>query len=83
MLRDINTENRWHYMLKNPDTANVYECFLIKAVMTATPVELRELEKFMPALVSAERARREEEYYGGDYGTSYRPEDIDEDYDLP
>jgi len=75
MLRDINTEIRWRMLIRNQSTANAFEGNLLKAVMAANTAELRELEKFMPALVSAERARREEEYYGGDNGTAYRPEE--------
>ena len=83
MLKDINTEIRWRILLKNPSTANVFESNLLKAVKSANQLELRELEKCMPALANAERARREEEYYSGGNGTAYRPEEIDEDYDLP
>jgi len=74
MLKDINTEIRWQMLLKNPSTANIFEGNLLKAVKAANGMELHELEKFMPALVSAEKARREEVYCGGDNGTAYRPE---------
>ena len=59
--------------MRNRSAANIFEGNLLKAVMAANSAELHELEKYMPALVSAERARREEEYYSGGNGTAYRP----------
>jgi len=74
MKKDLHTNQFWRNMLDHTDTATCVELFLIKAVMAATPMELKELERFLPALVRAERARREDECYPNGNGTAYRPE---------
>ena len=73
MKKDLHTNQFWRNMLDHTETATCVELFLLKAVKMATPLELGEIEKFLPALVRAERARREDECYEGN-GTAYRPE---------
>ena len=75
MKKDLHTEESWRSILDHTDTATCVEPFLIKAVMASTLLELKELERFLPALVRAERARREDECYPNGNGTAYRPED--------
>jgi len=62
--KDINTEDRWAELLVDPSTANTFEFYLIKAVMRGTEEMLKRLEPGFPALVRAERKRRDEEFWG-------------------
>jgi len=74
-MKDIKTKEGWRRLLGNPWVAGAYESGMISAAMAANAAELKELEEFLPALVAAERERRNEVYYSGRNGTAYEEEE--------
>ncbi|MFC1552272.1 hypothetical protein ACFL6P_06860 [Candidatus Latescibacterota bacterium] len=60
---DLKTEYYWEYLLNNLKLASSYEKNILYAVMSANPSELKELKKFLSALVNAELSRRKKKYY--------------------
>lgn len=65
IAKDINTELQWMELLKDSRPAGTFERRLLEAAKAGNETMLKRLEVGFPALVRAERARRNEKYWGG------------------